>query len=84
MLVAKERLGLAMDVQQWISKALDKPKINLLPLSPEIAVLSTRLPGTFHGDPADRIIVASCMDQHAILITKDKSIAQYKFIESLW
>lgn len=54
MLVEKGRLKLSMDVQIWIDLALRSPKILLLPLTPEIAVLSTRLPGSFHGDPADR------------------------------
>ncbi|QNP29938.1 MULTISPECIES: type II toxin-antitoxin system VapC family toxin [Cylindrospermopsis] len=61
MLVAKNRIGLSMDVQIWINLALQHPKIQLLALTPEIAVLSTRLPGNFHGDPADRLIVASSL-----------------------
>jgi|GEM_PF-4839753 len=50
-----------MDVQIWIDVALQRPKVHLLPLTPEIAVLSTRLPIDFHGDPSDRLIVASSL-----------------------
>ena len=76
MLVAKQRIGLNMDVQDWVDMALDFPKIQLIPIDPKSAVLSSRLPGSFHGDPADRIIVATCLNMGIPLITKDKRIAQ--------
>ena len=46
--------------------ALIAPGISLVALEPEIAVASTRLPGDFHGDPADRLIVATAR-QHGPL-----------------
>ena len=52
MLVAKERLRFSIDVQDWISQALKYKGIKLIDLTPEIAVLATRLPGEFHKDPA--------------------------------
>jgi PIN domain nuclease of toxin-antitoxin system len=84
MLVAKQRLGLTMDVQDWIDLALERPKIQLLAMNPKIAVLSTRLPGEFHGDPADRIIAATCLAHHAPIITKDKQIQQWGQIQTIW
>ena len=44
---------------EWVRQALDTPGLTLVPLTPEIAVDSTRLPGNLHGDPADRILVAT-------------------------
>lgn len=84
MLVEKKRLMFSIDVNDWINKALSYPKIRLIDLSPEIAVLSTRLPGNFHADPADRIIVASCMKNNAALITRDRHIHSWKYIRSIW
>ncbi|AFY47762.1 hypothetical protein Nos7524_1903 [Nostoc sp. PCC 7524] len=84
MLVSKNRIGLSMDVQIWIDLALQHPKIQLLALTPEIAVLSTRLPGNFHGDPADRLIVASSLVHKARLISKDEKIQQWGYIEVIW
>jgi PIN domain nuclease of toxin-antitoxin system len=52
-LVERKRLVLNMSVNDWMSQALGPSGINLLPLEPEIAVLSTQLPGAFHKDPAD-------------------------------
>src|ERR1019366_9071809 len=58
-LVERKRLVLSMPVNDWMDRALNLSGINLLPLEPAIAVLSTQLPGTFHKDPADQIIVAT-------------------------
>lgn len=84
MLVAKNRIGLSMDVQIWINIALQHPKTQLLALTPEIAVLSTRLPGNFHGDPADRLIVASSLVHKAQLISKDDKIKQWGYAQVIW
>lgn len=84
MLVAKGRIGLSMDVQVWLDVALQRPKVKLLPLTPEIAVLSTRLPGDFHGDPSDRLIVASCLVYKAPLVSKDEKIKNWQYIQVIW
>ena len=57
-LVELGRLLLAIPVDQWLAQAL-QPPVLLLPLTPEVAVGSTTLPGTFHRDPADQLIVAT-------------------------
>ena len=77
MLVAKNRLTFACDVQTWLDDALSQPGISLAPLLPAIAVDSTRLPGTMHADPADRIIVATARHFHATLITTDTQLLAY-------
>jgi PIN domain nuclease of toxin-antitoxin system len=59
MLEAKGRISFSMDCLDWVKQALTAPGISLVPLTPEIAVASSQLPGAFHGDPADRIIVAT-------------------------
>ena len=84
MLVSKGRIGFSMDVQIWIDLALQRPKVKLLPLTPEIAVLSTRLPGQFHGDPADRLIAASSLVHKAPLVSKDEKIQQWAYMNVIW
>jgi PIN domain nuclease of toxin-antitoxin system len=49
----------------------------IVPLSPSIAVESWELPGTFHADPADRIIVATARVTGATLLTRDRRILDY-------
>ena len=77
LLVAKKKIYLLRDVQDWINAALALPGIRLEPLSPEIAVASTRLPWEMHGDPADRILVATARHLGATLITADELILRF-------
>ena len=77
MLVSKGRLALERDVGEWIAAALALPGIQLVPLSPEIAVASTRLPGMLHADPADRILAATVRHVNALLVTEDQRLLDY-------
>jgi PIN domain nuclease of toxin-antitoxin system len=77
MLASKNRIILEGDTMEWINKALSAPGISLCPLTPEIAYESAHLPGDFHGDPADRMIVASARKLNATLVTFDQKILEY-------
>jgi PIN domain nuclease of toxin-antitoxin system len=74
LLVSKGRLHLSTDVMVWVRNALSRPGVNLVPLEPEIAVASTRLPFEMHPDPADRIIVATARHLGATLVTADHAL----------
>ena len=84
MLVSKGRIGLSLDVEVWMDLAIARPKVRLIPLTPGIAALSTRLPGDFHGDPADRLIVASSLVMNAPLVTRDEKITDWGFVTVCW
>ncbi|HKZ00284.1 MAG TPA: type II toxin-antitoxin system VapC family toxin [Rhabdochlamydiaceae bacterium] len=77
MLVEKKRIEIEMDVLDWVNQALEVPGINLCPLTPRIAVQSTRLPGNVHGDPVDRLLIATAYEESAILVTCDKKIIEF-------
>ena len=77
MLVEKGRLALGRDVGQWLEAALGLSGIRLSPLSVGISVDSVRLPGQFHPDPADRMIVATARALDATLLTADRAILTY-------
>jgi PIN domain nuclease of toxin-antitoxin system len=47
------------------------------PLSAEIALLAAEL-DELHGDPIDRIIVATALVEDAVLLTADRSILEWK------
>jgi PIN domain nuclease of toxin-antitoxin system len=83
-LVERKRLSLSISVNDWIAQALLPSGINLLPLEPEISVLSTQLPGSFHKDPADQIIVATSMLFDIPLATVDDKILAYPRVKLLW
>ncbi len=77
MLEANGRLRLASDCANWVGEALSAPGVRLAELTPGIAVAGTRLPGKFHGDPADRILVATARETGASLVTADRAILDY-------
>lgn len=76
-LEAKGRLQLQSPCDQWVREALAMPGLTLAPLTPEIAVASSRLPQPFHGDLCDRIIVATARALGAHLVTRDSKILVY-------
>jgi PIN domain nuclease of toxin-antitoxin system len=84
MLVAKRRIQLDRAVEDWVDVALALPGIQLASLEPAIAVRSSRLPGEFHPDPADRIIVATALEMTAPIITPDERILRYPHVQSAW
>lgn len=77
MLVSKGRLVLDRDVGDWLRDALKLRGLRVVPLSTEIAVASTRLPGVLPADPADRIIVATARHLQTELITADGPLLAY-------
>jgi PIN domain nuclease of toxin-antitoxin system len=82
-LVELGRLELTIPVDEWLEGALSYPGVALVPLSPRIAVDSTQLPGTFHRDPADQIIVATARSHECRLLTADERIRNYPHVETV-
>lgn len=77
MLAQRKKLELEIDVMDWVERALEPSGVQLIPLTPEISIQSSRLPGEFHKDPADRLIVATAHLQHVLLVTHDQGILKY-------
>ena len=77
MLVSKGRLQLGTDVGAWLDRAALAPGIVTVPVTRDVLVRSTRLPGEPHGDPADRILLAQAQALGASLLTCDKGIIAY-------
>ncbi len=82
-LVELSRLTLNRSVIDWLRAALTYPSVRLLELTPEVAAASTQLPGTFHRDPADQIIVATARLHGGRLITSDRKILDYEHVETV-
>ncbi len=77
MLVAKDRIRLSMPVDEWVRQASATPGMQMLGVVPEIALESTRLPDAPHGDPVDRLLMASARVHNLTLITADEKILAY-------
>ena len=82
-LVERDRLELPCSLEEWFELALGYPGVSLLELTPEIAIASTRLPGPFHRDPADQIIVATARVYGCPLVTSDRQILEYPHVETI-
>lgn len=76
-LVEKKRITLEMDVSDWLKQWIELPGIQSAEFTFQVALLSNRLPGIVHGDPADRILIASAYEESAVLVTADEKILQY-------
>ena len=72
MLAQKSRLVLKPDVDRWVKTNLEAP-VELEPIHPAICLASCRLQD-FHGDPADRLIVATAQVLGLPLVTADAGI----------
>jgi PIN domain nuclease of toxin-antitoxin system len=77
MLEQRGRVALPMNVRTWVDQALSKPGIAVAQLTPEIMIESVHLPGEMHGDPADRMLVATARVQGATLLSKDEQLIRY-------
>lgn len=77
MLVAKDRIRLSMPVDEWVRQACTTPGLQMLGVTPEIALESTRLPESPHGDPVDRLLIASARQHNLTLVTADEKILAY-------
>jgi PIN domain nuclease of toxin-antitoxin system len=82
-LVEKGRLILSFELGKWIAAAIALPGVVLLPMTPEIAVESVRLPPTIHGDPADQILVATARICNAPLLTADARLIAYAGVQKV-
>ena len=77
MLVRKKRIQLPQPCLEWLEQAMLSTQPEILPVTTSIAVESTQLPDGFHGDPSDRLIVATCRIHQLNLMKADKKICDY-------
>ena len=82
--VEKGQLGLDRPLDDWLDQATLRDGLRLADLTRPILVESCRLPGTFHGDPADQMLVATARLQGATLVTRDRAIRDYTHVRSCW
>ncbi len=83
MLVQKGRLALSTDTDEWLKTIADIDGVRFVPVDNEVAVHSTLLPGEFHTDPADRMIVALARHLSAPLVTADAKIRAYRHVRTI-
>lgn len=80
----KGKLALSIPTARWLTIALRPAFVQVIPIDAEIAREANELPGQFHGDPADRLIVATARKHNLTIITSDRKIRDYSDVPTLW
>jgi len=83
LLHSRQRLILPLPFAEWLSRATDVQVLSVLPLDRDVVFALDSLPATFHGDPADRLIVATARAHGLPLATRDSSIRKSRAVK-LW
>jgi len=83
MLHAKHRLTLNRPFDIWIRDAAAANVVQVLPLDVEVVIALDGLPASFHGDPADRLIVSTSRAQKIPLATHDAAIRRSR-VATFW
>jgi len=76
------RVHLTGTVDAFVEKITST--IAIRPITTQIAVLANQLPSTYPSDPSDRLIGATALAEGIPLITKDRTIRNYKQIKTIW
>jgi PIN domain nuclease of toxin-antitoxin system len=77
MLVSHGRLQLLIRPERWFANLFEVPGVELAPLSPDLLIASSYLPGKPPKDPTDRILAATARELGAILMTRDRALLDY-------
>lgn len=81
-LVTHGRLTFTGTVDAFVEEMSSRTAIR--PITPQIAVLANQLPATYPSDPCDRLIGATALAEGIALVTKDRTIRNYKQIKTVW
>jgi PIN domain nuclease of toxin-antitoxin system len=77
LLVSRGRMNMQMTPERWFSRLLEAPGLQLVDLPPSVLIAASFLPGTLHGDPADRILAATTREYGYRLVTRDRPLLDY-------
>ena len=81
MLIERRRLSFSLPFAEWLQAAAHPRTVRLQPITPEIALEVSRLPASFHRDPADRLIVASSRVLGAPMVSRDRLISASRLVK---
>jgi PIN domain nuclease of toxin-antitoxin system len=83
-LASRGRISLDRPSLHWMQDALALRRVDLLAITPAIAVKAAEFPPGFPGDPADRLIAATAILESAVLITKDERLRESGVVRTAW
>lgn len=76
MLVDKRRISLSLPLKDW-GESIMAGGLTIIDIGPIIALEAGSLPGDIHGDPSDRIIIATARAFSCPLVTSDRLVLRY-------
>jgi PIN domain nuclease of toxin-antitoxin system len=82
-LISLSRLSLRKPLTEWLSAARQHLELKDAALTDAIAIESYELPGNFHKDPADRMLVATARELNCSLVTADDLILAYPNVATI-
>lgn len=80
---AKKKLVLPTALESWFPAMIRHHQLQLLPIEAATAIASASLPA-LHGDPFDRILIATALERRMCVITPDLMIRKYPNLQCLW
>lgn len=84
MLAKAGRLTFTMETKAWLNAVAQVPAIRFVPVDIRISVQSIDLPGEFHLDAANRIIVATARHHSVPLVSADLKSRNYPQVHTTW
>ena len=76
-LVWAKKLNFRGTLESWLRRGCELLGVRVLPIDLPTALLAYSLPGEFHKDPADRLLVAAAIQHGHTLVTADERILAY-------
>ena len=83
MLHSRRRIELPLPFPDWLRRATAPDILKVTPLDAEAVIATNGLPPTFHGDPADRMVVATARAHDLPLATHDEAIRRSRLVK-IW
>jgi PIN domain nuclease of toxin-antitoxin system len=81
-LVAAAEIRLSMPLAEWVVESMTDLAAQTVSVSHEVAMEAYALPGAFHRDPADRLLVAAARRNGLTLVTADDRILSYPHVRT--
>ena len=82
-LARKRRLRLEPDPARWVRRALQESRLDMVPLTHQIAIKSEQLTGLSSDDPADKFLVATAIEEGMAMATADRALCTYSGLDTL-
>ncbi len=77
------RLSIKCPTREWKARVLDAPGLVELPITSDIGIEAAELPDSLHGDPADRLLVATARLHGLVLGTRDARLLEFAAVGHL-